>query len=152
MNTRVTGHLAEMRVVQKLLELGYQVLSEVVPQGRTDYWIRCEDDKYVKLQVKSIQRYDKPSKGIVRRMKIASHGSFKTFEKHYSTGEVDFFIGVLGTVCYIVPHGVAYSGISKKSLNVGKQFLEAWNLLPRPYGEQISEEIEESKQQELFVA
>lgn len=147
-DTRITGHIAEMKVVQKLLELGYPVLSPVMPQDRTDYWIRCEGEKYIKLQVKNarLHKYSKT-------FNIASRGERKQCSRPYTKDQVDFFIAVYGSSFYVVPFDMAYGGVSQKRFILAKSFLEAWNLLPSPFSAKPIEAVEvKSRQEMLFVA
>lgn len=130
MNTTMEGFLIESQVIEKLLGLGYQVLRDVLPQSRTDLWIRSKSEKYIKIQVKKVRRFSKKE-----GLKIFNVLRMGKQDKPYSNNDVDFFIAKYdGDIFYIVPYEVAYRGNDCRShFYLDRQYMDRWDLLPEPF-------------------
>lgn len=148
LSSSIKGLACELRVSEKLLSLGYSVFKDINSHSRIDLLIRCEDDKFVKIQVKKIETYRKSSRIVGKTFKILNMGHKNPYSKH----DLDFFIGVDDDKFYIVPYEIAYKdNLRRQDFYLTRQFFEAWELLPKPF--EVIKEVTESNQEEmLFVA
>lgn len=132
------GYLSELFVVSRLIRMEYEVLAPLIPQSRTDYWIRCDGDTYAKLQIKTVRRRYVRGRGSEYRMWLTTQRRENWAGVPYRHDEVDFFVGVYKSKIFIVPIALAYpGGVSRPQITLGSKYLNAWHLLPKPYSQTI---------------
>lgn len=125
-DTLRTGRQSELKVVLKLLELGYPVFESVLPNA-IDVLIRCKGDRWSKIQVKTCT----PTKcGAAFPLQSCTSGNKP---RGYSHRDVDYFAGVLGSSFYVIPYKRAYSDGVRSRYTIKRGDLGRWDLLPKPY-------------------
>lgn len=141
------GYLIEMRVIERLLELGYRVLRDVLPQSRTDLWVMVNERKLVGIQVKKVKTYRRKDKINGKTFKILKMGKSGN---PYKREDVDFFIAVDGDMFYVVPHELAYrDNESRIDFYLSHENMGRFDLIPAP---RIEDKVMvEEKQDMLFV-
>lgn len=126
-DSNYTGDINELKVLVKLKELGYVVLKDTSNASRTDLVIRCEGNRYLNIQVKTIRITNK-----CPNLSISTSGGKRDLP--YSKYDVDFFIGVSGDNFYVVPYEVAYRGNDVRvSYYPSREYFNAWSLIPAPF-------------------
>lgn len=117
------GRQNELKVVVKLLSLGYQVFESVLPNA-IDVLVRCAGDRWIKLQVKTVN-----VRGLNLSIPIQTMGQL--VERHtYKRKDVDYFVGVLKDSFYVVPYKRARAGCVKTRYSAHRSDLNRWDLLP----------------------
>ena len=109
------GYLGSLLVEQKFIENGYNLFKPVLENGKVDL-IAEKDNKYIKLQIKTIQ-IESNGRRIIPVRKISHNmGEYKV--KLYTEKDIDYFIGVdLDTKdLYILP--VHFSSQYRSSIGV----------------------------------
>ena len=105
-----------MLVEQKFIENGYNVFRPVLENGKVDF-IMEKDNKYLKIQVKTVQT-DRNQRSIPMRKISHNMGEYKV--KLYTENDINYFIGVdlEQQDLYILP--IAFSSQYKSSISINK--------------------------------
>lgn len=84
------GYVGQLIVEKQLIQRGWNLYKPILENGKVDLIIE-KDNKYLRIQIKTIQKYGN-SKIIPVRKISHNMGQYKTH--FYTKDEIDYFIGV----------------------------------------------------------
>lgn len=84
------GYIGQLIVEKQLIQHGWNLYKPILENGKVDLIIE-KDNKYLRIQIKTIQQYGN-SKIIPVRKISHNMGQYKTH--FYTEDEIDYFIGV----------------------------------------------------------
>lgn len=109
------GYLGSLLVEQKFIENGFNLFKPILENGKVDLIVE-KNNKYIKIQIKTIQK-DKDGRKKIPMRKISHNmGEYKI--KLYTKKDIDYFVGVdLDTKdIYILP--IDFSSKYKSSIGI----------------------------------
>ncbi len=117
------GSLVELRVVTKLIELGYPVYSPFIQNGQADCIIETVDG-FKRIQIKTARKKMKNYDHFFAQIRSKNSG------KNYSEYEIDFIICENNQRFFVLSTD-DFRGINKFEISI-KQFEGKWNVIPAP--------------------
>lgn len=87
------GYIGQLIVEKKFLNEGWVLYRPILENGKIDL-IAEKDNKYIRIQIKTVKYSDRKHKGKVIPVFKVSHNMGQYKIHHYTKEEIDYFIGV----------------------------------------------------------
>lgn len=120
------GYLGQSLVEREFIKHGFNLFKPVLENGKVDLIVE-KDNKYFKIQIKTVQQY-KNKKSIPVRKISHNMGEYKI--KTYSKNDIDYFVGVdlEDESLYIIPISISSQYSSSIGISMCSTYKNNFNL------------------------